>query len=178
MSLRSVQRSISDLEYENLLEIERGNGRGNLTRFRLKGCQKGDKRVTGFSVQNQRNGKSFPYSGDVQREDVTLSEKNGSCETLTRRAIVILRRREVRDGYLTLLGAMNDGEFITAPGLAKHLGRPAASVRTDLMALFKSRDIPLEAQFRYRKSKGKPWHKGKMNGDVIPYTAHGRRRGE
>jgi hypothetical protein len=75
---------------------------------------------------------------------------------------------------------MNDGEYITASGLAKHLGMDTTVVRNDLMALFRSLDIPLTAQHRFRKSQRKPWHYRKMTGKVVNFCDHqsgGRREG-
>jgi hypothetical protein len=73
---------------------------------------------------------------------------------------------------------MNEDEYITAPGLAKHLGLTSGVVMRDLMALFRSLDIPLQAQLRFRKSQRKPWHWRKMDAKVVNFCDHHEARRE
>jgi hypothetical protein len=176
LSERTVQYALRDLEWRGFVRISYGNGRGNKTLFDLKGCKKGAKRVQPKIEENQRMSTNLPYIEERSNGSDTLSRREGSATDLPRRAKTIIRRQQVRDGYLSLLGAMDDGQYITASGLAHYLGMPTSQVRNDLMALFKSLCIPLDAQFRLRKSQRKPWHKGQMNGKVVNFYDHGGRR--
>jgi hypothetical protein len=104
--------------------------------------------------------------------DVTLREREQRPEAINKRLVVIRRRQQVRDGFLSLLSIMNDDEYITAPGLAKHLGLASGVVMRDLMALFRSQDIPRSLHSRLRKSQRKPWHWRKMDSKVVNFCDH------
>jgi predicted transcriptional regulator len=171
-SQRTVQYGLRTLEWGNCIEISASFGRGAANAIMLKGCKMDPKRVQEKSEQNQRNDGKRPYIDDVQGSDCTLSKRERRPEEINRTLIVIRRRQQVRDGYLSLLSIMNDDEYITAPGLAKHLGLPSGVVMRDIIALFRSMDIPREVHCRFRKSQRKPWHWRKMDSKVVNFCDH------
>jgi predicted transcriptional regulator len=171
-SERTVQYGLRTLEWGNCIEISASFGRGAANAIMLKGCKMDPKRVQEKSEQNQRNDGKRPYIDDVQPEDCTLSKRDRRPAELNRTLVVIRRRQQVRDGYMSLLSMMGDEEYITAAGLAKHLGMETGKVRSDLLAIFKTLDIPIQAQFRFRKSQRKPWHWRKMDGKVVNFCDH------
>jgi DNA-binding transcriptional ArsR family regulator len=175
LAKRTVQYAMVELERLKLVKIARFKGRGNLPEFSLKGAKSAQKRCKGFSHGINDMTKTSPYIDDGQASRCTLSDSGRDVRDLNGRLKVILRRKRVRDGYVTFLSMLDDGQFITASALAKELGMPTTTVRNDLMALFRSMDIPLDDQFRYRRSQRKPWHAGKMGGTVVPFYDRGRR---
>jgi biotin operon repressor len=171
-SERTVQRGLRHLEWGNCIQTTQSGGARMSSEFSLLGCQMAPSRVTGKIVEKQRQSASLPYSNSVQASDVTPREREGRPEAVNRRLIVIRRRQSVRDGFLSLLSIMNDDEYITAPGLAKHLGLTSGVVMRDLLALFRSQDIPRSLHSRLRKSQRKPWHWKKMDSKVVNFCDH------
>lgn len=175
ISERSTQYAITELRRLKLVSVERKAGRGNVTVYHLKGAKFCLKGCNALSNENNDITKNAPLIESKLSDGCTLSSTQKGAQEMTARLKVIHRRKRVRDGYLTFLSILGEGQYITAPALAKELGIPTTTVRNDLMALFRSLDIPLEAQFRFRKSQRRPWHTGKMGGKVIPFYDRGAR---
>jgi hypothetical protein len=103
----------------------------------------------------ERRDKAMPNGAD--REGVDLPQ----------RMRVIARRKQVRDGFLSMVALLGADGYVTVTGLAKELGMAPEKVRNDLIALFRSLDIPLDLHKRLRKSQRKPAHWRKLDAKVV-----------
>jgi DNA-binding transcriptional regulator YhcF (GntR family) len=90
------------------------------------------------------------------------------------RAKIIHRRSEVKATFEALCQMYPEDVQITAPMVAREIGSPAAKVRSDLIAILKTGDIPPLFAMRFGRTKRNPRHFGKLK-NVIPFQRSGTR---
>jgi DNA-binding transcriptional regulator YhcF (GntR family) len=90
------------------------------------------------------------------------------------RAKIIRRRSEVKATFEALCTLYPEDVNITAPMVAREMGAPAAKVRSDLIAILKTGDIPPLMSMRFGRTKANPRHFGKLV-NVLPFQRSGTR---
>lgn len=156
----TICRALVELERLGLIQRDSPGG-GKTTRYYVNCNAAKQLTVTQGNTKERER-----HIGDI-------SPRENAARRELEKARVVLRRGSVRSTFLALCEMYPDGVSITAPMVARELGMRPAAVRSDLLSMIKSMDIPIEQALRFGATKRKPWHSGKLK-NVVPFRQAAR----
>lgn len=129
--------------------------------------------TTVYVLQNFRISQQGSHR-ETQRKREPIMDVSSAAKRDMDRARAHLRRSQVKSTFLAFCVLHEPGEIINAPMLSRELGIPVSKVKSDMLALIKNLDIPVEEAMRFGNHKRKPWHAGRLKNAMKPFRSYDR----